>query len=251
MTVINTATDTDLPANTLIYLLSVTNLGTGLQVTNASIDSNGVISWTPTEAQGPGTNIFVTTVSDGTDTTANVFEVVVTEVNSPPVLPVQTNRTIPAQCPLVVTNTASDPDIPVYTLLYSLLVAPTNAAISADGIISWTPAAAQSASTNIFTTVVTDGTDSATNTFDVIVGAQSGVTPPVIKSISYYNTEVVVSWASVEGRSYRLQYKELVTDTNWFDVTPDVLGTGDNVSTTNAVSGATERYYRVFVVPTP
>src|SRR6185369_8194993 len=110
LTVTNTAIDSDLPANTLTYSLAVTNLGTGLQVTNASIDANGVITWTPTEAQGPSTNLFATIVNDGTATATNSFNVAVTEANTPPILPAQTNRTTPELIQLVVTNSATDSD---------------------------------------------------------------------------------------------------------------------------------------------
>jgi hypothetical protein len=53
------ATDADLPANTLTYSLTGAPAG-------ASIDpSTGVFTWTPTEVQGPGTFNFTVRVSDG------------------------------------------------------------------------------------------------------------------------------------------------------------------------------------------
>jgi hypothetical protein len=45
----------------------------------------------------------------------------------------------------------------------------TNASISAQGIITWTPTAEQPGSVNEFTTRVTDGAASATNRFTVTV----------------------------------------------------------------------------------
>src|SRR5262249_42089814 len=72
------------------------------------------------------------------------------------------------------TNTATDSDIPANTLSYTLLSAPTNAAISTDGIISWTPTTVQDRSTNLFTTRVADNGVpplSATNTFTVFVNS--------------------------------------------------------------------------------
>src|SRR5206468_1743535 len=58
VTVTNGATDSDLPAQSLTYqLLSPSP-------TNAVVDSNGVITWTPTEAQGPSTNTIMTRVTD-------------------------------------------------------------------------------------------------------------------------------------------------------------------------------------------
>src|SRR5207249_1170337 len=88
VTVTNTATDSDLPANTLTYTLTVSDAAGA--VTNASISASGVITWTPTEAQGPNTNTFTTIVTDNGSpnlSATNTFAVVVNEVNSAPVLP--------------------------------------------------------------------------------------------------------------------------------------------------------------------
>jgi hypothetical protein len=175
LTVVNTASDTDVPALALSYRLLNAPAG-------ANIDSNGVITWTPTEGQGPGTNTLTTVVQDtGTPSLSatNSFVVTVNDVNVPPVLPEQTNQTIVALATLVVTNTASDPNIPATTLSYGLLAAPTNAVIDSNGIITWTPVVAQVPSTNTFATVVTNFNPyvlvnqrlTATNTFVVIVAS--------------------------------------------------------------------------------
>jgi len=90
LVVTNTATDSDLPANILSY--SLINPPDG-----AVIDTNGVITWTPAENQGPGTNTITTVVVDNGQpalSATNSFDVVVTEVNVAPVLPAQTNMTI-------------------------------------------------------------------------------------------------------------------------------------------------------------
>jgi hypothetical protein len=56
------------------------------------IMTNGVLAWTPTEAQGPSTNSIVVTVTDGLATVTNQFTITVLEVgdagptNPPPVL---------------------------------------------------------------------------------------------------------------------------------------------------------------------
>ncbi len=170
MTVVNTATDADIPPNALSYALQAAPAG-------AAINASGVITWTPNEAQGPGTNTFTTIVTDNGVpplSATNSFTVTVTEVNSAPVLPVQPNRTIGPLTTLIVTNTAMDSDIPANTLSYLLLAAPSNASISSDGVISWTPTAEQNHSTNLFRTAVTDNGSpplSATNTFTVFVNS--------------------------------------------------------------------------------
>ena len=115
LTVANTATDSDIPANTLSYSLLASPTG-------ATISGSGIISWTPTEAQGPSTNTFTTVVTDNGVpplSATNSFIVTVNEVNSAPVLPAQPNRSITALSTLVVTNTATDSDLPANSLTYS------------------------------------------------------------------------------------------------------------------------------------
>ena len=71
----NTATDGDLPANTLTYQL-LNPPG------NAAISASGVITRTPSEAEGPAATNLVTVVSDGAVSVTNSFTVTVTEVNA-------------------------------------------------------------------------------------------------------------------------------------------------------------------------
>jgi hypothetical protein len=187
LSVTNTATDADIPANTLRYELLAGPSGMTLGT------NTGVVAWTPTEAQGPSTNTVTVRVYDSgvpVKAATNSFMVWVSEVNVAPVLSAQTNREIRAQTLLVVTNVATDADLPVNTLTYQLLTAPLGASIS-NGVITWTPTAQQGSSTNIFTTRVADnGTPSlaATNSFLVMV--RSVNTRPVIELIA--NKTVVV-----------------------------------------------------------
>src|SRR5204862_7974525 len=105
----------------------------------ATISSSGVITWTPSEAQGPGSYTITTVVTDSgtpSQSATNSFTVAVTEVNRAPVLPGQINRTITELTTLTVVNTATDTDIPANTLTYSLAAAPAGAAISSSGVIT-------------------------------------------------------------------------------------------------------------------
>jgi hypothetical protein len=96
----------------------------------------------------------------------------------PPALPAQPNIAITDLKTMVVTNTASD-SVPTYVLSYQLVNPPAGAAISINGIITWTPTLGQSPSTNLFVTVVSDnGAPSlkATNSFTVFVsGPYDGI----------------------------------------------------------------------------
>ncbi|MFO1477570.1 MAG: Ig-like domain-containing protein [Verrucomicrobiota bacterium] len=177
LTVTNTATDADLPANTLTYQL--VNPPSG-----ALIDASGVITWTPTEAQGPGVYTITTIVTDnGTPalSATNSFQVTVNEANIAPVLPVQGPQTINELTLLTVTNTATDADVPANTLTYQLQSPPAGAVIDANGVITWTPTEAQGPGVYTIRTIVTDnGTPSrsATNSFQVTVNEVN--TAPVL-----------------------------------------------------------------------
>jgi len=93
--------------------------------------------------------------------------------NQPPVLAAIPNQSIMAGRTLLVTNLASDPNIPPLPLTFSLLTAPTNAAInSSSGVFTWRPTIAQSPSTQTVAVVVSDNGVpplSATQSFTVTV----------------------------------------------------------------------------------
>ena len=80
LTVTNTATDSDLPANALVYSLLDPPAG-------ASIDSAGIITWTPSILQAGTTNLITTIVADNGSpslTATNSFTVVVGVLDAPP-----------------------------------------------------------------------------------------------------------------------------------------------------------------------
>ncbi len=145
------------------------------------ISANGIITWTPSEAQGPGIYTIKTIVTSSgvpSFSATNSFVVIVNEVNqAPSFLSTPANQIIGALSALTVTNAAGDPDIPANPLTYTLLNPPAGMAIDTNGVIAWTPTLAQALTTNLITTVVTDFNVyapvnqhlSATNTFTVRV----------------------------------------------------------------------------------
>jgi hypothetical protein len=175
------AIDPDLPANALTFMLVSGPAG-------LAVSPGGLLTWTPAEAQGPSTNhVTVAAKDDGQPSlsTTQSFQVVVTEVNTAPVLPCQTNLVMDELALLVVTNTATDSDVPINLLTYTLLNAPQGAAIDTNGIITWTPTEAQGPSSNLFVTVVTDNGQpplSATNSFVVLVNEVNSA--PVLSAIA-------------------------------------------------------------------
>ena len=136
-----------------------------------------------------------------------------TGVNHAPVLSPVPNQNISTGQTLLVTNLATDSEVPPQTLVYILLNKPTNASIGPlNGIISWRPQANQADSTNPFTVKVFDnGTPSlsATQSFLVTVGK---LALPVVSAPSLSNG---VFQMTVNG-DYWLDY-QLWSSTNLTD----------------------------------
>src|SRR6185295_14399637 len=89
----------------------------------AAIDpATGAFSWTPTEAQGPGSYPITVRVNDsGTPALSDSETFTVTEVNARPVLASLADRKVAAGALLKVTATATDPDTPANALAYALV----------------------------------------------------------------------------------------------------------------------------------
>ena len=172
-----TATDLEFPNDQLTF-----SLDPGAPSGVSIHPTTGAFSWTPGETNGPGIYpITIRVTDDGLPpfNDSETFNVTVNEINVVPTLIVPGNQTINELTPLLNVNaSATDPDIPVNPLFFSLLSPPTGMTINANtGAISWTPAENQGPFTNTITVVVTDlNTNavnaqqlSATNTFTVTV----------------------------------------------------------------------------------
>jgi uncharacterized repeat protein (TIGR01451 family) len=246
----NKAADPDVPAQTLTFVLS--NAPPGAVVDSAS----GVFSWTPTEVQGPSTNLISVIVTDNGSppmSTMQNFTVAVLESNEPPVLAPISDYSIHAGTTLSFTNTATDPDVPTNTLSFAVNPGPVGANVDpTNGIFTWTPDSSFIGNTNSVTVVVTDNNPQAVNaqqlndskTFHVYVG------PPLAFSGSVFsNDTLTLTWSSISGLTYRVQYDSQLGDTNWTDLPPDVTATNTISSQTDTNLTDAQRFYRVLLVP--
>ena len=172
------ATDADLPAQTLIY--SATPLPPGATFTPAT----RTFSWTPTEAQGPSAPVVIFSVSDGVTTVSEAVTLSVTEVNQAPTLAAITDRITKMGTAVTFTAVGSDADLPAPTLTYSLAAgAPTGATIHATtGAFSWTPLESVDNSPGQFpiTVLVSDGQLTAARTVTVTVNQNSTTVAPYL-----------------------------------------------------------------------
>jgi hypothetical protein len=178
-----TASDPEAPPQKLTF-----RLGAGA-LTGASIDpANGLFTWTPTEGQGPGTNLFGVIVSDDGSPSLSVtqrFTVVVLEANRPPVIPPIADQTVNEGDFVIASVLAEDPDLPLQSLSFSLTAdAPGGANVNASGLFTWTPDETQGPGTNVVVVIATDDGSSslsATQRFTIIV--REANRPPALPAI--------------------------------------------------------------------
>jgi hypothetical protein len=72
--------------------------------------------------------------------------------------------------------------------------------------------------------------------------------PPLIISINVNSGLAVVTWTSVAGLQYKLQFKDEITDSDWEDASAIVLALGPTTSEYDVVGFAPHRFYRVVLV---
>ena len=207
LTVTNTATS----GTNLTYQLQHPPAG-------ATISSSGIITWVPTESQGP-TNVVITTIAidENLMVATNSFNVTVNEVNTAPQLPDQSDQTVAAGTTLSVTNRAFDSDLPTNTLTYQLINPPAGASIDTNGIITWTPGTNAIGATNTFETIVTDNGSpplSATNRFAATVLS------------SDFQTNVLLG-CTISLSAFVQNLTLITTNFGLPTVDPGRLGTGD------------------------
>ena len=165
-----TATDADVPAQKLTF--SLVSGPEGL-----SINPSGVVSFSPTEAQGPSTNVVVVRVTDNgvpALSGTNSFTIIVAEVNEAPQLATVEDQTIDALKPWTIKLMAKDADLPPQKLSFALVDGPAGVAVDPNqGIVSWTPTADQASASHLITVSVSDGLRSVNGTFRVEVRASN------------------------------------------------------------------------------
>jgi uncharacterized repeat protein (TIGR01451 family) len=168
--------------------------------------------------------------------------------NLPPVLVTLPDRMIHAGATLVVSNYATGAESVAGTLRFALAPgAPSGAGIdTATGVITWPTSDTDVGTTNEFVVQVsTAGSPEllASESFFVTV-----VTRPVIAAISVSGGVVSVSWDTVPGQSYRLEYSTNLTMPDWNAVVPDLVAAGNSLTHTNLIGTNHNQFYRVLVL---
>ncbi len=171
---------------------------------SANVADDGDVAFTPTTGFS-GTASFSYTAVDQTGAVSNSATVTITvtaAANTAPTLAPIPDQTAQVGSQLSFTAHGSDSDSPPQTLTYSLVGAPTGAAIDpATGVVTWTPTAAQIGSTSFTVQVSDNGTPNLSATTGVKVTVTAAGTTTVVTSSMNPSTygQSVTFTATVSG----------------------------------------------------
>ncbi len=233
--VTNTATDLDVPVNSLTYTL--VNPPSGVMISTA-----GIITWAPTIAQAPGTNVITTIVKDnGTPqlSATNSFTVVVTALTSPPVITSQpSSRTNVAGTTATFSVSATGT-----SLNYRWLK--NGGTISGAGTATLTLSSVAAADAANYSVVVTNAYGAATST----IASLTVITAPVIVTSPASRTNVTGATATftVSATGQNLTYRWLKNATNALIDGATISGTSSATLTISNVAPADAGNYSVLV----
>lgn len=247
-TVTARATDPDTPAQQLAYSLDP-GFPPGMSINTES----GLLSWTPTEAQGPGTYFVTVRVTDNGDPPASATQpltLTVQEVNQAPVFTPQTDVAILAGRMLIMTNLVSDPDIPPQLVSFAVLSAPESLALDPDtGVLIWRPSIAQAGTTNLVRLVATDSglpSLTATQSFAIVVLRP---TLPELRVVGLQQMQLMLEISGDQGPDYILERADDLQSGYWLPLftnnAPALPMLWGDPAWTNGISG----FYRIRLGP--
>ena len=200
----------------------------------------GTFTWTPTEAQGPGTYSLTFRVTDDgvpSLSDARTITIDVLEVNHPPVLNPIGPKSVVQGTLLTFVTTASDPDLPPNTLTFSLDEgAPASAEIHPmTGVFSWTPSLAQEPGIYSVTVVVSDQGIPSLNAAETLAITVISSDPEELKFTGIEpsgDAELILTWSAEPGVNYQLESSDHLTAATHWTSQGDYTATGSTLSVT-------------------
>lgn len=199
------ATDSDLPPNQLNY-----SLEPGAPEGMALDSSTGLLTWTPTEQQGPGTfPVSVRVRDDATPalTASRNFSILVKEVNTVPVIGDLPDQTVPDGGTLTLQIIVSDSDFPSNILQFTLLPPVPEGMVldSVTGNLTWTPGASQRPGVFNIAVQVSDGTAAVTKTFQATTEKENVEVTIDLRSLTLQPEQISFSMTASVGISVTVE----------------------------------------------
>jgi hypothetical protein len=184
------ALDERVPFSALLYSTNAANLAYALLdgPSGLTLGATGLVSWTASEVQGPGVYTVTFRATNATASVTQSFSLTVREVNNyAPVLSALGQQVVDEQATLSVQLPApnADADVPPDAVAsYALVSGPTGLAVSASGLITWTPAEEQGPATNLLTYRVLDsGSPALAATQQVSVAVREVNAAPALAAV--------------------------------------------------------------------
>ena len=146
----------------------------------------------------------------------------------------------------------TDNDIPAQTVTISLdPPVPPGAEINpSNGVFIWKPTQAQALNSYTITVRATDDgkpNQSSTRWFTVTVGQHP--LAPRIGNVSVAAGGITINWIAIVGKTYRVQFKNSLSDADWNNLNSDLTADRDSMSIVDTTTdGHHERYYRVLMI---
>jgi len=170
----------------------------------------------------------------------------------PSIAPISDQKA-PRLSPFTLAVQATDDDLPAQTLHYALVDSPPAAQIDTNGVVTWTPTAADPA-TNVFTVLVTDNGSphlTASRSFQVLavnagggssaLSLQTGVPGPQSNTVTFSGTV---------GSGYVTEFATNILGP-WFSLGTNSVGTNGDWSIVDPNATNFARFYRARSVLTP
>jgi hypothetical protein len=203
---------------------------------NVSVSSNAVA----------GTRTITVTNPDGQSATSATALLTIAPVpNQPPTLAFIPDQRITAGMTLVFTNAATDPEGGLLT--FSLDPgAPAGAGInSASGVFSWTPDDSQIGTNNLVLRVTDNGSPpmDASQSFAIAVFDRPAA------GISVTDQATALTWTSVPGTWYQVQFTTNLADATWSILGTNVFASGSIAGILDAPPTNDATFYRILVLP--
>jgi len=212
---------------------------------------NGTFTWTPNESQGPSTNTIALRVTDDGApmlSATQSFDVIVLESNRPPQITAVADKILHAGMSIIVTNVASDPDIPTNALFFSLDPgAPPDSIVEPNsGVLTWATSPEDTGTAHSFTIRVTDSGNpplDASTAFSV-----STVPAPQMESLFPTGSEIELIWSAIPGLRYQIQTSSNLNDSIWSDISGDIIAEGSMMTNSSSVAATPQYFYRILVL---
>lgn len=245
LSVTNSATDPDGPGQALTFSLDA-GAPEGVVIDAGS----GVLVWTPSEEQGPGTYPVTVRVTDDGDPAMSSTEslsVFVAEVNVAPGLAVIPDVVVAPGRPVLLAVAGTDADFPAQLLSYSLAAgAPDGATIDVlSGLFEWSTDISFARTTNEVRVTATDSGVprlSASRTFSIIVTAE------LQARIAKAGDDVIIAAEVLPGRTYRLEFKDSLDAPEWLPLGDSAVAATATISFSDSPGANVQRFYRVVQV---